>query len=804
MVNDACKDSFKRFTDEPTQVCPPPSEDVNNEKEKQEVKNLAEPTAKRQSRITPCLKNFRVVCKESSFHSNKTPQVSSVFAITSTLPSIEPKDSLIMGEDYRSTFSTEEIVLIPRESKETSRSDSKNVLPSYDDFSSIKIPHDNFVTFSNPLFEFDVNFNNLLFDEELEDIKCKDSYDSNLDESTFLVTPLSDSNKYESLILRDDIELLLHEDQSTPLKSVDSILEGFINDPLYEENEFETNDEAECFNPGGENSCSSESLFTTRKLSSSRQVARLQKGSITKTVRILTKDVELCSKVMERDIWENQKRKTCCEIREQMAYLELTKRIRAEEWYQKIEEDKRREEWYQKIEDDKRQRPCYLKPAKNPIQNSPCYDDLTSDQNKKITEKGVGKEGFGCALNKSKGSHLGLRHCAANRKRKKRKGPFVWSKSKSRAVIEVGQTEAIEGGLKCDNRLANYEQPCQHFLMFDYDPQEGELQVKTWDPEITWLKILKEHLEDKLEYGKLRLMPSRRVLGLEVTLEGMRSGPSLREVVEEKSLLEKDVKKFNHMIEQLQDQEAKVDKQMEEKEKQLRVKVEEWNMICAENEELKKEAVERNIGEAAIERNKWSESVDVMLLSGRKWKGSSRCYHLECNHAEGFPADIGTIIYAVLQVIITALNALFVDNAGIKPLLLVSGARLVMGCLLAVISFYLKAYEIGLAAAPALAVTGILLYIASFSAGMGAVPWIIMSEIFPINIKGAAVSLATLTNWFGTWAVSFTSKFLLSWSSYGTFLLDAAINIAGILFIIVMVPETKGRTLEQIQAAINT
>ncbi|GJZ33137.1 reverse transcriptase domain-containing protein [Tanacetum coccineum] len=101
MVNDACKDSFKRFTDEPTQVCPPPSEDVNNKKEKQEVKNLAEPTAKRQTRITPCLKNFKVICKESIFHSNKPPQVSSVFAITSTLPSIEPKDSLIMGDEHR-------------------------------------------------------------------------------------------------------------------------------------------------------------------------------------------------------------------------------------------------------------------------------------------------------------------------------------------------------------------------------------------------------------------------------------------------------------------------------------------------------------------------------------------------------------------------------------------------------------------------------------------------------------------------------------------------------------------------------
>ncbi|GJV66412.1 reverse transcriptase domain-containing protein [Tanacetum coccineum] len=106
-------------------------------------------------------------------------------------------------------------------------------------FFFIEVPRDNSVTFSNPLFEFDVNFNNPLFDEELEDIECKDSYDSNLDESTFLVTPLSDSNKDESLIPRDDIEFLLHDD------------------PPFEENEFDleckTNDEAECFNPGGDN-----------------------------------------------------------------------------------------------------------------------------------------------------------------------------------------------------------------------------------------------------------------------------------------------------------------------------------------------------------------------------------------------------------------------------------------------------------------------------------------------------------------------------------------------------------------------
>ncbi|GJS45610.1 reverse transcriptase domain-containing protein [Tanacetum coccineum] len=64
MVNDTCKDSFKKFTDEPALVCLPPSEDDNDEKEKQEVKNLTVSTAKRQTRITPCLKNFKLSLPE--------------------------------------------------------------------------------------------------------------------------------------------------------------------------------------------------------------------------------------------------------------------------------------------------------------------------------------------------------------------------------------------------------------------------------------------------------------------------------------------------------------------------------------------------------------------------------------------------------------------------------------------------------------------------------------------------------------------------------------------------------------------
>ncbi|GJV31769.1 hypothetical protein Tco_1392169 [Tanacetum coccineum] len=92
--------------------------------------------------------------------------------------------------------------------------------------------------YSNPLFEFDDEYIssdvNPLFDEVLEDIECKDSYDSNLDESTFLVTPLSDSNKDECLAPSDDIELLPHPDPSI---SIVSILEGFTDEPPLEEND---------------------------------------------------------------------------------------------------------------------------------------------------------------------------------------------------------------------------------------------------------------------------------------------------------------------------------------------------------------------------------------------------------------------------------------------------------------------------------------------------------------------------------------------------------------------------------------
>ncbi|KAL6516047.1 hypothetical protein OROGR_019352 [Orobanche gracilis] len=196
-----------------------------------------------------------------------------------------------------------------------------------------------------------------------------------------------------------------------------------------------------------------------------------------------------------------------------------------------------------------------------------------------------------------------------------------------------------------------------------------------------------------------------------------------------------------------------------------------------------------------------SVTIGVGLMVCQQFGGiNGICFYTSSIfESSGFPADVGTIIYAILQVIITGLGATLIDRAGRKPLLVVnnqvSGAGLVLGCLLTGSSFFLKERGLAHDAVPALAVIGILVYIGAFSIGMGA--------IFPINIKGVAGSLATLVNWFGAWACSYTFNFLMSWSSYGTFVLYASVNALAILFVIKVVPETKGRTLEQIQTAVN-
>ncbi|KAK1581770.1 hypothetical protein Q3G72_008897 [Acer saccharum] len=169
----------------------------------------------------------------------------------------------------------------------------------------------------------------------------------------------------------------------------------------------------------------------------------------------------------------------------------------------------------------------------------------------------------------------------------------------------------------------------------------------------------------------------------------------------------------------------------------------------------------------------------------------------------GVSPNVGGILYSSLQVVLTAFGATLMDKAGRKLLFLISVSGMLLGNLLIGISFILKEHHLALDIAPTLAFVGVMVYIGSFSVGVGPVPWVIMSEIFPINVKGTAGSLVTLVNWFGSWVVSYSFFYLFTWSSWGVFFLYAAVCVMAILFTITLVPETKGRTLEEIQASID-
>nr|KAJ0205622.1 hypothetical protein LSAT_V11C500242900 [Lactuca sativa] len=169
----------------------------------------------------------------------------------------------------------------------------------------------------------------------------------------------------------------------------------------------------------------------------------------------------------------------------------------------------------------------------------------------------------------------------------------------------------------------------------------------------------------------------------------------------------------------------------------------------------------------------------------------------------GFSSSIGSIAMVIVQVPFTLLGVLLMDVSGRRPLLMVSAAGTCLGCFLTGISFLLQDLQENKGVSPILALVGVLVFTGSFSLGMGGIPWVIMSEIFPINIKGSAGSLVTVVNWFGSWVVSYAFNFLMKFSTEGTFFMFSSICCVTVLFVAKLVPETKGRTLEEIQASMN-
>ncbi|KAL3680657.1 hypothetical protein R1sor_023613 [Riccia sorocarpa] len=170
-------------------------------------------------------------------------------------------------------------------------------------------------------------------------------------------------------------------------------------------------------------------------------------------------------------------------------------------------------------------------------------------------------------------------------------------------------------------------------------------------------------------------------------------------------------------------------------------------------------------------------------------------------------ANAASLALAILQVVMTLAAAGLMDKAGRRLLLMVSGSGMALSCFLVGFSFYLRNvlsdnYSSGMDIfIDILALASLLVYIAAFSLGLGPVPWVVIAEVFPAKVKGVAGSLATLVNWSSAWMVTLTFNIVFNWSAAGSFWIFSLVCVFAVIFVALFVPETKGRTLEQIEAS---
>lgn len=168
----------------------------------------------------------------------------------------------------------------------------------------------------------------------------------------------------------------------------------------------------------------------------------------------------------------------------------------------------------------------------------------------------------------------------------------------------------------------------------------------------------------------------------------------------------------------------------------------------------------------------------------------------------GFPsvssAILATVGIGVINVIATLIAVWLLDRIGRRKLLLIGVCGMVISLLVLSAAFITQSQAIDL-----IAIISLMAYVSFFAIGLGAVTWVLISEIYPLRMRGRAMSIAGFVNWISNYLVALTFLDLIEYlGSGGVFLIYAAFGIAAIWFFYRYVPETKGKSLETIEASM--
>lgn len=153
---------------------------------------------------------------------------------------------------------------------------------------------------------------------------------------------------------------------------------------------------------------------------------------------------------------------------------------------------------------------------------------------------------------------------------------------------------------------------------------------------------------------------------------------------------------------------------------------------------------------------------------------------------------IQTIIMGLVNVVFTIIAILTVDKWGRKPLLIIGSIGMATGM-------------IAISALAFLDIIGtttlifIIIYTASFMMSWGPICWVLISEIFPNKIRSQAVAIAVAAQWIANFFISSTYPPMMELSNGGTYLFYGIMSILSALFVWKYIPETKGKTLEEME-----
>ncbi len=160
-------------------------------------------------------------------------------------------------------------------------------------------------------------------------------------------------------------------------------------------------------------------------------------------------------------------------------------------------------------------------------------------------------------------------------------------------------------------------------------------------------------------------------------------------------------------------------------------------------------------------------------------------------------AIFATVLVGLVNVVMTVVAIVLLDRIGRRPLLLIGLAGMTLSLIILGSAFFLSNFS---SSVGSVALVGLMLYVAFFAIGLGPVFWLLVSEIYPLKVRGLAMSIASEANWSSNLIVALTFLTLIEiLGESGTFWLYAVVGIAAWIFSYKLVPETKGRTLEQIE-----